>query len=203
MKLFFNMASPFVRKVRVFARETGLDKNIEEITTMVSPVQENPALAQANPLKKIPALTLDDGTTVFDSPVICEYLDSLHSGRKLFPATGPARWTALKLQATGDGILDAGVLCRYEMAVRPKEFQWAGWIAGQKTKWHGGLDLLEREAAALAGEPTIGHITVGCTLGWLDFRYGDDDWRKGRPKLAAWYEKFSARPSMQATMPQA
>ena len=106
MKLFFNMASPFVRKVRVFARETGLDGKIEEVVTMVSPVQENAGLAQANPLKKIPALVLDDGSAVFDSPVICEYLDSLHSGRKLFPAAGPARWTALKLQATGDGILD-------------------------------------------------------------------------------------------------
>ena len=203
MKLFFNNASPFVRKVRVFARETSLDKNIEEITTAVSPVQDNASLAQANPLKKIPTLTLDDGTAVFDSPVICEYLDSLHSGRKLFPAAGPARWTALKLQATGDGILDAGILCRYEMAVRPTEFQWAGWVAGQKTKWHGGLDLLEREAGSLEGEPTIGSITVGCTLGWLDFRYGDDDWRKGRPKLKSWYEKFSARPSMKATLPSA
>ena len=203
MKLFFNMASPFVRKVRVFARETGLDTKIEEIATAVSPVQENPNLASANPLIKIPALVLDNGRTLFDSPVICEYLDSLHGGRKLFPAAGPARWAALRLQATGDGILDAGILCRYEMAVRPKEFQWAGWIAGQKTKWHGGLDSLQREAGALDGEPTIGGITVACALGWLDFRYGDDNWRSGRPKLAAWYEKFVARPSMQATMPSA
>ena len=203
MQPFFNMASPFVRKVRVFARETGLDKNIEEIVTAVSPVQENASLAQANPLAKIPALILDDGTTLFDSPVICEYLDSLHPGRKLFPATGPARWTALKLQATGDGILDAGILCRYEMAVRPKELRWAAWIAGQKTKWHGGLDLLEREANGLDGEITIGSITAACALGWLDFRYGDDNWRATRPGLARWYEKFSARPSMQATLPQA
>jgi glutathione S-transferase len=203
MKLFFNTASPFVRKVRVFARETGLDGKIEEIVTMVSPVQQNARLTDANPLAKIPALVLDDATTLFDSPVICEYLDSLHSGRKLFPATGPGRWTALRLQATGDGILDAGILCRYELAVRPKEFQWAGWIAGQKMKWHGGLDWLEREAGTLDGEPTIGNITVGCALGWLDFRYGDDNWRNDRPKLARWYGKFSARPSMQATVPSA
>ena len=203
MKLFFNHASPFVRKVRVFARETGLDKKIEEVATAVSPVTDNAQLAQANPLKKIPALVLDDGTALFDSPVICEYLDSLHGGKKLFPPAGPARWTALRLQATGDGILDAGILCRYEMAVRPKEFQWTDWVAGQKTKWHGGLDLLEREAATLEGEPTIGGVTVACALGWLDFRYGDDDWRKGRPKLKAWFDKFGARPSMQATMPKA
>jgi glutathione S-transferase len=203
MKLFFNHASPFVRKVRVFARETGLDKKIEEVATVVSPVQDNASLGQANPLVKIPALIADDGTTLFDSPVICEYLDSLQAGRKLFPAAGPARWTALKLQATGDGILDAGILCRYEMAVRPKEFQWSGWVEGQTRKWHGGLDLLEREAASLDGEPTIGGITVACALGWLDFRYGDDNWRKSRPKLGAWFEKFSARPSMQSTMPKA
>ncbi len=203
MKLFFNNASPFVRKVRVFVRETALEKNIEEIATAVSPVTESPALSKANPLAKIPALILDDGSALFDSPVICEYLDTMHAGRKLFPASGPARWTALKLQATGDGILDAGVLCRYEMAVRPKEFQWAGWVAGQTKKWHGGLDLLEREVGTLDGEPTIGGITVACALGWLDFRYGDDHWRDARPRLTTWYEKFLARPSMQATMPSA
>jgi glutathione S-transferase len=203
MKLFFNHASPFVRKVRVFARETGLDKNIEEIAIAVSPVQKNASLAQANPLAKIPALVLDDGTALFDSPVICEYLDSLHAGRKLFPAAGPARWTALKLQATGDGILDAGILCRYEMAVRPREFQWTDWIAGQKNKWHGGLDFLEREAGALDGDVTIGGIAAGCALGWLDFRYGDDNWRANRPNLARWHENFSARASMQATLPSA
>jgi glutathione S-transferase len=203
MKLYFNAASPFVRKVRVVARETGLDKKIDEIVTAVSPVQKNAELAKANPLAKIPTLVTDDGTALFDSPVICEYLDSLHSGRKLTPPSGAARWAALKLQAAGDGILDAGILCRYELVLRPKELQWGDWIAGQKTKWHAGLDLLERDAGALAGEPTIGGITVGCALGWLDFRWGDDDWRKSRPKLARWYEQFSARPSMQATVAHA
>lgn len=203
MKLFFNSASPYVRKVRVFAQETGLAGKIEEVSTAVSPVQPNASLAAANPLGKIPALVLDDGSTLFDSPVICEYLDSLHAGRKLFPAAGPARWTALRLQAIADGILDAGVSCRYEMAVRPKEFQWAGWIEGQKKKWHGGLDELERDAGALDGEPTIGSIAAACALGWLDFRYHGDDWRKNRPNLARWYTKFLARPSMQATMPSA
>ena len=203
MKLFFNSASPYVRKVRVFAQEAGVAGKLEEISTAVSPVQPSASLTAANPLGKIPALVLDDGSTLFDSPVICEYLDSLHAGRKLFPAAGPARWTALRLQAIADGILDAGVSCRYEMAVRPKEFQWAGWIEGQKKKWHGGLDELERDAGALDGEPTIGNIAAACALGWLDFRYNDDDWRKNRPNLARWYTKFLARPSMQATMPSA
>ncbi len=203
MKLFFNPASPFVRKVRVAARETGQDKKIEEISSAVSPVKANTDLAKANPLVKIPTLVTDDGMSLFDSPVICEYLDSLHSGRKLFPAAGAARWSALRLQAVGDGILDAGILCRYEMMLRPQERQWSDWVAGQKDKWHAGLNLLEQEARTLDGEPTIGSITVGCALGWLDFRYGDDDWRKGRPQLTRWYEQFSARPSMQATVPSA
>src|SRR5688572_19776405 len=110
MKLYFNAASPFVRKVRVVARETGQHQNIEEIASAVSPVKANADVAKANPLAKIPTLMTDDGTALFDSPVICEYLDSLHAGRKLFPPAGPARWSALKLQAVGDGILDAGIL---------------------------------------------------------------------------------------------
>ena len=202
MKLYFNAASPFVRKVRVTAHETGQHKRIEEIQSAVSPLKANADVAKANPLVKIPTLVTDDGTALFDSPVICEYLDSLHAGRKLFPPAGPARWTALRQQAVGDGILDAGILCRYE-SLRPAELQWKDWIAGQKNKWRAGLDLLERNAAELGGEPTIGSITAACALGWLDFRYGDDPWRDGRPRLASWYKEFSSRPSMQATMPSA
>jgi len=203
MKLYMSTASPFARKVRVVARETGLDARIEEIPVTVSPVKANAELARANPVMKVPTLALDDGTALFDSPVICEYLDSLHSGRKLFPPAGQARWAALRLQAAGDAILDAGILSRYEMVLRPEPLRWTDWIAGQKEKWHTGLDFFERNAAGLEGEPTIGGITVGCALGWLDFRWGDDDWRKGRPNLARWYEGFAARPSMQATIPRA
>ncbi len=203
MKLYFNPASPFVRKVRVTAMETGQHKNIDEVSSTVSPVKANTDVAKSNPLAKIPTLVTDDGMALFDSPVICEYLDSLHSGRKLFPPGGRERWAALRLQAVGDGILDAGILCRYEAVLRPQQLQWADWIAGQKGKWQAGLDLLEQDAAALAGEPTIGSITAACALGWLDFRYGDDDWRRGRPQLARWFEEFSRRPSMQATMPSA
>ena len=203
MKLHFNTTSPFVRKVRIFALETGLDKNIEEIPTAVSPLKANPELAKANPLGKLPTLLLDNGTALFDSPVICEYLDSLHEGRKLFPPAGAARWSALRLQALGDGILDVGGLCRVEVAMRPQELRWQDWIAGHEEKWHSALDLLEGEAATLAGEPTIGSIAVGCALGWLDFRFGDDNWRSSRPQLARWYEQFSARASMQATVPKA
>jgi glutathione S-transferase len=203
MKLYISPQSPFARKVRVVARETGLAARIEEVVATVSPIKANAEVGRSNPLMKIPTLVLDDGSALFDSPVICEYLDSLHGGRQLFPAAGAARWTALKLQAAGDGILDAGILARYETVLRPKELQWADWKAGQREKWQAGLDFLERESAALAGEPTIGSITAACALGWLDFRYGDDDWRASRPALARWYATFSTRDSMRATVPVA
>ncbi len=203
MKLYISALSPFARKVRVLARETGLAARIEEVAAVVSPVKANAEVARANPLMKVPTLVLDDGTALFDSPVICEYLDSLHAGRKLFPPAGDARWTTLRLQAVGDGILDAGILTRYETVLRPEALRWGDWIAGQREKWHAGLDLLERSALALAGEPTIGNITAACTLGWLDFRYGAEDWRPSRPALARWYEAFSARESMRATVPVA
>lgn len=203
MKLHYNTTSPYVRKVRVFAREAGLDHLIEEVMTAVSPLKLNADLAQANPLGKLPTLLLDDGTALFDSPVICEYLDDLNAGRKLFPAPGPARWAALRLQALGDGILDVAGLCRVEVAMRPETLRWKEWIAGHAEKWHTALDMLEREAASLAGDPTIGNITVGCTLGWIDFRFGDDNWRASRPQLASWYEQFSTRPSMRSTVPRA
>jgi glutathione S-transferase len=201
MKLYISPQSPFARKVRVVARETGLAPRIEEVLAAVSPVKANADVGRSNPLMKVPTLVRDDGTALFDSPVICEYLDSLHTGRKFFPPSGDARWAALRLQAVGDGILDAGILSRYETILRPEALRWADWIAGQREKWHGGLDFLEREAGALAGEPTIGSVTVGCTLSWLDFRYGDDNWRAGRPALARWYEGFAARDSLRATAP--
>jgi len=125
MKLRHAAASPFVRKVMVVAHEHGLLGRIELVPTSVSPVQANAGLAAENPLMKVPSLVTDDGQVLFDSPVICEYLDGLATGRKLFPAAGPARWAALRQQALGDGILDAVILCRYELT-RPEDRRWSG-----------------------------------------------------------------------------
>jgi glutathione S-transferase len=199
MKLRHNSASPFVRKVMVCAHELGLADKIELLNTTVSPVEANATLAGENPLMKIPALVTDDGEVLFDSPVICEYLDSLAGGGKLFPAS-KARWTALRQQALGDGILDALILCRYEIAARPEEKRFAGWTDGQTKKAHQGLAVLEKED--LSGH-TIGTITAGCTLGYLDFRFPNDGWRNRHPKLAGWYKTVEALPSMQATKPPA
>ena len=190
-----------MRKVRVLARETGLAARIEEIPAVVSPIAPDERVTRANPLGKVPALILDDGTALYDSPVICEYLDGLHSGRRLFPPAGPARWAALRQQAEGDGLLDAAVLTRYELVLRPEPLRWPEWVAGQKAKVAAVLDDLERDAASLAGELTIGGITIACALGYLDFRFADDAWRTGRPRLAAWFAEVSMRESLRATMP--
>jgi len=201
MKLYFNAASPFSRKVRVLTREIGLDEQVEEIVTAVSRVKVNAAFARINPLVKIPTLVTDDGMALFDSAVICEYLDSLHAGQKLFSAIGEDRWRELRLQATCDEILDSGNLCRFEMINRPESLHRQDWIASLKAKMRGGLDLLESELPSAVTRPTIGSIAIACTLGWLDFRYGHDDWRARRPRLARWYPEFAARASMLATMP--
>ena len=202
MKLRYSAASPYVRKVRVVAIEKGLAGKVENVPTQVSPNKDSTDVAGDNPLMKVPSLTTDDGLSLYDSRVICEYLDSQGSGATLFPASGKARWTALRRQALGDGILDAALLTRYETFLRPKEFLWKDWVDGQRRKVKAGLDALEQEADSFGKGVDIGLITIGCALGYLDFRFAADEWRKGHPKLAAWYEGFSARPSMRETVPQ-
>lgn len=202
MKLYFSSASPYVRKVMIAAIETGLDKKIEPMPTNVLPVKPNAELARDNPLMKVPTLVTDGGEALFDSRVICEYLDSLHDGRKLVPAAGGERWRVLRLQALGDGILDAGIITRYELIIRPIEKQWNDWIGGQTKKITQGLDLAEAESAQLAGPVNLGQIAVACAIGWLEFRKPIGDIRGGRPKLFQWYDEFSKRPSMQATVPK-
>ena len=208
MKLRFSPTSPFVRKVCVVAFETGLEPRIERMPTAVAPTKRNDEVARENPLVKIPALTTDDGLVIYDSCVICEYLDTLHQGPRLFPAAGPARWVALRQQALGDGMLDAAVLGRYE-ALRPKDFQWQDWIDAQLRKVRGALSALEMEceagtlaAVAAGAAPTIGQITIGCALGYLDFRYPSEVWRERHKRLDAWCQDFAQRPAMRQSEPK-
>jgi glutathione S-transferase len=189
-----------VRKVVVVAIEVGLEPQIERIATNATPLNLFEPLARENPLSKVPALVTDDGVALFDSRVICEYLDSLHSGRKLFPEGGRERWTALRQQALADGIMDAAVAWRYETALRPLESQWQPWSDGQLNKVRSGLDALEAEHDDLAGDLNIGQIAVACTLGWLQIRLSED-WRASRPALSDWFDRISDRPSMRATVP--
>ena len=199
MKLRYTPTSPYVRKVMVCAAETGSSGDLELIPTDLRDPESD--LPGDNPLGKVPTLITDDGDRLFDSPVICEYLDGLHDGDRLYPSSGAARWTALRLQALGDGILDAAVLCMLEGHREPGERS-AAFVAHQKGKIERALDALESEAAGLGGRLTIGAVTAGCALGYLDFRRAEDRWREARPALAAWYEAFSRRPLMAASAPR-
>lgn len=201
MKLHYNAASPFARKVRAVAIETGLAERIELVQRTMTPVKPDTLLNADNPLGKVPCLVADDGAALYDSRVICEYLDSLHHGAKLFPSEGAARWTALRRQALGDGIMDAGVSTRYETFLRPEPLRWESWIDNQKAKYRRGLDALEAESESFA-VIDIGTITIACALGYLDFRFAGEGWRTGRPRLAAWLEQFAQRPSLAGTMPE-
>jgi len=203
MKLYYSNTSPYVRKVMVVAYERGLIDRIETLPASATPVSHNGTLAAVNPLGKVPALVLEDGTALYDSPVIAEYLDALDGAPVLLPASGPRRWAALRQQAAADGLLDAAILIRYERALRPVEKQWEAWVDGQMLKIRQTLDGLEHEAAGFAPEPTIGTITIACALAYLDFRFAEEGWRTTRPGLAAFYDGFAARASMVATAPPA
>ncbi|HTX06269.1 MAG TPA: glutathione S-transferase [Steroidobacteraceae bacterium] len=199
MQLYFSPTSPYVRKVRISAQELGFGEKIELISIALTPINPDDALRSSNPLGKIPTLITDDGDALYDSPVICEYLDALAGGHRLFPAAGPARWRALRRQALADGILDAAVLLRYEQTLRPKELRWQEWVDGQWLKMRTGLDALEREH--LEGAFDIGAVSIACALGYLDFRYASEGWRASRPRLTAWAGGISQRPSLRATVP--
>jgi len=198
MQLYFVPTSPYARKVKVLILETGLEGRIEYVFARPSDTDHD--LKARNPLGKIPALIADDGMVIYDSPVICEYLDDQHDGAKLFPPSGPARWLALRQQATADGILDAALLRRSE-ELRREERQSKGWIAHQAAAMHRALQALNTEVDSLGAVLTIGQISIGCALGYLDFRFPDDDWRHLAPDLSDWYAGFSQRPSMSATVP--
>lgn len=197
-KLRYSSTSPFVRKVSVLAIETGQDKEIERIPTVA--IDPNSDIGKDNPLNKVPALVLEDGSSLYDSHVICEFLDARHQGPKFFPAAGPARWTALRQEALANGMADAGVL-RIMESRRPANEQSPGWIARQKLKMDQGLDQLEKEAPKFASGFDIGLMTIAIVLDYFDFRFKAEEWRKGRPNLTKWHEAISARASLKSTMP--
>lgn len=203
MKLFHTPTSPFVRKVMVSAHELRLAERIETTFLRPSPLATDATLSRENPLSKIPVLVIDDGTSLFDSRVICEYLDTLHSGEKLVPVAGPERWRVLRTQALADGILEAGIQIFYERAQRPKELQWQPWLDGQAAKVSQALDALDAQVSDLRGKPDLGQIAVACAVGWLEFRELLPAAREGRGRLFAWYDEFRERPSMKATQPTA
>lgn len=202
MRLFFSPTSPYVRKVMVLLHETGQLAEVELVTGSGSPVDPGTAPLEANPLGKVPALERPDGPALYDSRVICRYLDTMVEGQ--FYPEAPRLWDTLTLEATADGILDAAVLMVYETRIRPEQHRFAPWVEGQWSKIDRALDAVEtRWLDHLSGPMDIGQIAVGCALGYLDFRHSARDWRNGRPGLAEWEAGFARRPSMQATMPPA
>lgn len=201
LQLYDNPASPFCRKVQIVLRETGQFEGTEIVFAVGHPLApEKMPLAQ-NPLGKIPCLVRGDGPALYDSRVICRYLDALGDGG-LYPDA--QIWDVLTLEATADGIMDAAVLMVYEGRARPEEIRYPAWVDAQWDKVARALDALsERWMGHLAGPLTIGHIAVGCALGYIDFRHGDRGWRAGRDALASWYAEFSKRDSMAQTVPSA
>jgi glutathione S-transferase len=199
MKLRLTPTSPYARKCLVLAHEAGIADRIERVAATIGMGTRDDALTADNPLGKVPVLVTDDGEVVYDSPVICEYLDSLNDGRKLIPAAGMERFRALRREALADGIADAAVLARMEIAVRPEALRWPEAAARQRGKVMAGLDALEAEVETFAAAPDVGQIAAACAIAYLDLRFPDEDWRTARPKLAAWYAAFERRPSMVAT----
>ena len=197
MTLHARPASPFARKVRVVAIETG---TIDRIHVMMaqSPEESRKVVPSHNPLVKIPVLVLEDGTSLYDSRVIAEYLDSLHDRTRLFPQSGAERWRVLKLQALGDGIGDAGAAMGGELG-RPDGQRSDAAVARQWEKITNATRALEDDMAQLDGVINIGQIAVATGLGYCDFRLTEHQWRDGRPKLAQWIAAFNERPAMKAT----
>lgn len=197
MKLFHSTASPFVRKVMVLAYETGLVDRIECVSAVASPIARDKNVVAHNPTGHIPTLLLDGGGALYDSGVICQYLDTLHDGAPLHPATVLERSRSLCLQALADGIMNAGVLVRFENALRPRELRWQAWLDGQTSKITSSLDTLERDWMRHLEQPAdIGTIATACALSYIDFRELRHGWRDSVPLLAEWYAGFAKRPSM-------
>lgn len=194
-ELFYSPTSPYVRKVRITAAETGTALTL--IPATANPVDRSADLVAANPLGKVPCLRLENGELIYDSRVICRYLGA---GSALYP-TGAAEWRALRREALADGLLDAALLTRYETVLRPENLRWQGWIDGQMAKIDSALAVMATDTPN-AERPDIGDIATGCALFYLDFRYPQLDWRQRHPQLADFAAAMAARPGFRDTQPE-
>ncbi|MHA1529126.1 MAG: glutathione S-transferase [Alphaproteobacteria bacterium] len=199
MKLYHSPTSPYVRKVMVTLDLTGQSGDVALIPGSGTPLAPNDATIAANPLGKIPCLIDDGGAAIFDSRVICRYLDQrVHSG--LYPE-GDALIPVLTAEALADGIIDAVLLTAYEWRLRPEAMRYQPWVDGQVAKVERALAVLEQTGLVLSGPLNAAQIAAGCALGYVDFRLADLGWRDRYPELAAWYAAFAATPAMKATVP--
>ena len=194
--------SPYGRKVKIAMALKGLKDRIEVVQVDTNPL-DNPGITRVNPLGKIPALVIDGDTAIFDSNVICEYLDTLAPAPVLFPKGGVERMRTLTLGSLADGILDAALLLVYEKRFRSEDKWHAPWQERQQLKIDRSLDFLERSPPAWTASPDYGHLTLACALGYLDFRH-EGKWRSGHPRLVAWLDEFAkAVPAFEETTPKA
>lgn len=198
MQILFSPFSPYVRKCLVTGRELGLDARIALLPANAHPIERDRTIIARNPLGQVPTFVTDDGQVLYDSRVICEYLNDLAQGA-LLPASGAPRWDTLTLQALADGILDAALLARYEDTARPEKLRWPDWKSAQLDKAATALAALEASPARLAARVDLGSIALGCALWYLDLRFADLGWRTSCPQLAAWYAQYSQRPAMAAS----
>jgi glutathione S-transferase len=196
MKLLYQTHSPYARKALVFAHEVGLAEQVEVLHHETSPLRRNEEVFAANPLGKVPVLLRSGLSPLFDSDVICAYLDSLHSGRKLIPTQGEARWRALQVQSVAQGLADAGIAIRWETQRRPKELRYPALRDGYVEKLLASYDWLEQHFET-GSTLDIGHIALATTLSWLEFR--ELPTFRHRPRLTRWFDEFSNRSSMRAT----
>ena len=201
MKLIGSVTSAYVRKARVVLAEKKLDYQFE-LENVWAPETN---IASSNPLGKVPCLVMEDGSTMYDSRVIAEYLDTLTPVCKLLPANSRDRANVKVWEALADGVLDAGVLAYLERTWRPAGQQSQAWFDRQMGKVHGGLAVM---AENLGEQPfcmgihyTLADVAVGCTLGWLAFRFPDIAWRDTHPNLARLFDKLSERQSFKDTVP--
>ncbi|MCV2874150.1 glutathione S-transferase [Defluviimonas sp. WL0050] len=200
MRLYHSPTTPYGRKVMVLLHETGQADEVELVTSGGTPLDPGNQPLDLNPLGKIPALDTGDGTAIYDSRVICRYLDD-RAGGTLYPPA-PRLWQTLTLEATADGILEAALLMVYESRLRPEDIRFEPWVEGQWSKIARALDALEERWMGHLNDPLdMGQIAVACALGYLDFRHGARNWRDGRAQLSTWYNAFLRRPSMKATEP--
>ncbi len=197
MKLLYQTHSPYARKALVFAHEVGLADQVEVVHHETSPTQRNEQVFAQNPLGKVPVLIRPGRAPIFDSDVICAYLDTQHSGRRLVPADGEARWHALQVQAVAQGLCDAGIAVRWETVRRPEALRYPPLRDGYIEKLVSSYDWLERELD-VDSPLHVGQIAVATTLSWLEFRELPD-FRRDRPRLASWFDRFETRASMRAT----
>ncbi|MBX9400260.1 glutathione S-transferase [Lysobacter sp. BMK333-48F3] len=197
MQLLYQTHSPYARKALVFAYEAGLAERIEVIHHETSPTLRNEAVYAQNPLGKVPVLLRPGQAPIFDSDIICAYLDTLHGGRKLIPAEGEARWHALRLQALAQGLADFGIKVRWETVRRPEPLRYPALGEGYAQKLIESYDWLERELDD-AAPLHVGHVAIATALSWLEFRELPG-FRAGRPRLSAWFDAFERRDSMRAT----